>query len=508
MAKECPKIIIIGAGIAGISAVAELYKQGFTNTVILEAQDIIGGRIQTRHFGDSHIELGAQWIHGKDGNPLYSLASQHDLIPTEKCHRYEDPNKESFFYFQNGEKIDSEILTDVERFFTTTSCHLDQYYRNGLTCEDSKSVGEVFYKEFQEHLDKSSESLDVKRQKQAVFDWYCREECADTGCHSIYDASVNGWGLFYECGGQIEVNLSTGYRPILELILAKIPKEAILLNKPVEHILWHEGETPCTNASQPVTLQCKDGGTFSADHVIVTASAGFLKQNANSMFHPPLPKRKMDALKGIGFGTVDKIFLEFEKPFWEEHCDGMHFVWSGDEPFQLDCIDAEQDVDREWYKSLLGFQTVTNHPNILLGWIAGTAARQMESCSDDMVLKVSMAVLRRFTGNPDIPQPVKFFRTNWHSNPYVCGSYSYLSVAGHTTDFATLAEPLPSKQNPQVLFAGEATSSHHFSTTHGAYSSGVRAAHSIIQIYNKDHTHDLPTPSPWQYEQRVMTRRQ
>jgi hypothetical protein len=296
--------------------------------------------------GDSHIELGAQWIHGEEGNLLYGLALQHDLIPKDDQYRFEDPNKETFFYFQNGEKIDSEILKDVEAFYNATSYDLDRYYREGVLC-NSKSVGEIFYKEFQEYMDNSTDTEAVKQKKYAVFDWYTRHECADTGCDSIYDASVLGWGMFYECGGQIEVNLSKGYQPIVDLLLAKIPKDAIILNKAVDRIHWGQPEAlnELANASYPIALQCEDGTSFNADHVIVTASTGFLKQNAQSMFHPTLPKWKMDAILGLGFGTVNKLFLEFEKPFWEKHCDGIHFTWLEEEPFHLECIDnvyAEQ----------------------------------------------------------------------------------------------------------------------------------------------------------------------
>lgn len=36
-------------------------------------------------------------------------------------------------------------------------------------------------------------------------------------------------------------------------------------------------------------------------------------------------------------------------------------------------------------------------------------------------------------------------------------------------------------QDPTLLFAGEAMSHHHFSTTHGAYETGIQAANIILQ---------------------------
>lgn len=46
-----PKILIIGAGAAGISAAKRLLEKGLQNITILEAGDRIGGRINTVEFG-------------------------------------------------------------------------------------------------------------------------------------------------------------------------------------------------------------------------------------------------------------------------------------------------------------------------------------------------------------------------------------------------------------------------------------------------------------------------
>lgn len=47
-----PKIVIIGAGISGIAAGSYLAQSGFTDFVILEATDRIGGRIHSIDLGE------------------------------------------------------------------------------------------------------------------------------------------------------------------------------------------------------------------------------------------------------------------------------------------------------------------------------------------------------------------------------------------------------------------------------------------------------------------------
>lgn len=53
--KNFTKIIIIGAGMAGLSAANHLVKNGMTDFKILEARNKIGGRIESTDTGTSTI---------------------------------------------------------------------------------------------------------------------------------------------------------------------------------------------------------------------------------------------------------------------------------------------------------------------------------------------------------------------------------------------------------------------------------------------------------------------
>lgn len=48
------KVIIIGAGAAGIASAARLWQNGIRDFLILEASNRIGGRIHTVDFGKQH----------------------------------------------------------------------------------------------------------------------------------------------------------------------------------------------------------------------------------------------------------------------------------------------------------------------------------------------------------------------------------------------------------------------------------------------------------------------
>ncbi|WRX08145.1 Amine oxidase - like 1 [Theobroma cacao] len=75
-------VVVIGAGISGISAAKVLAENGIEDLVILEASDRIGGRIRKENFGGVSVELGAGWIAGvggKESNPVWEIAAQLGL---------------------------------------------------------------------------------------------------------------------------------------------------------------------------------------------------------------------------------------------------------------------------------------------------------------------------------------------------------------------------------------------------------------------------------------------
>ena len=68
------EVIIIGAGMAGISALNQLNSNGITDVIVLEATSRMGGRMKKTTLGGQTVELGANWIHEPQDNPLYSKA--------------------------------------------------------------------------------------------------------------------------------------------------------------------------------------------------------------------------------------------------------------------------------------------------------------------------------------------------------------------------------------------------------------------------------------------------
>ena len=67
------RVIVVGAGFAGVGAARLLMTNGYGVT-ILEASDRQGGRVKTNHHLGMAIDLGASWLHGGSRNPLKRVA--------------------------------------------------------------------------------------------------------------------------------------------------------------------------------------------------------------------------------------------------------------------------------------------------------------------------------------------------------------------------------------------------------------------------------------------------
>ena len=74
MSEYDADVIIVGGGIAGLTAANKFEQQGISY-LILEATDRIGGRLKSHNFMGTVVEAGANWITGADDdNPIYNIA--------------------------------------------------------------------------------------------------------------------------------------------------------------------------------------------------------------------------------------------------------------------------------------------------------------------------------------------------------------------------------------------------------------------------------------------------
>lgn len=101
-----PRVLIVGAGAAGIAATARLLENGFNDIIVLEAGTRIGGRIHSVNFAEGVAELGAQWCHGEKGNIVNDLVKNLNLL-SPSSNSYDD-----FTFYESSGKLLPRNVTD------------------------------------------------------------------------------------------------------------------------------------------------------------------------------------------------------------------------------------------------------------------------------------------------------------------------------------------------------------------------------------------------------------
>jgi len=74
-AEPVERVVVVGAGIAGLT-VANALAHGGVECVVVEARDRIGGRLHTVDLAGSPVDLGGSWISTPVGNPMRAFAQQ------------------------------------------------------------------------------------------------------------------------------------------------------------------------------------------------------------------------------------------------------------------------------------------------------------------------------------------------------------------------------------------------------------------------------------------------
>jgi len=495
--------VIIGAGMAGLTAANRLVQAASNecfDLVVVEAGYRIGGRIHTSEFGGDRVELGATWIHGIGGSPVYKIAEQIGSLESEKpWERMDGFPEDPIVKVEGGVTVDSSIVQSVSHFYKTLmdvaqakplpDSRETQIARDAVELAPRNDNGELSIGAFVRQGLKSfwadqendpepayssngnSFTANRKLLEEGVFSIHENTERTYTSADSLLDLDFEAEKEYREFPDE-QITIAKGYLTVLKSLASVLPAGTIQFGKKVEKIEWTDaGET---YSESPVHLQFEDGSIMDADHVIITVSLGVLKAGTAqgsvkgkppALFYPPLPSCK--------FGTTQSEETKHKVPWW--------------------------------MRKTISFCPIYRSSHVLLGWFAGEEALELERLSDEEIIKgvsdtlTSLGVRDANVTDGEVAEAEKIngvfrhvLRSRWGFDPLFRGSYSYVAVGSSGKDIDRLAEPLPKRATSQqahsilplqLLFAGEATHRTHYSTTHGAHFSGLREANRLLQHY-------------------------
>ncbi|GJU07856.1 probable polyamine oxidase 5 [Tanacetum coccineum] len=506
MVVSKPRIVIIGAGLAGLTAANKLYKANGGNSFevcIVEGGNRIGGRINTSEFGGDRVELGATWIHGIGGSPVYELAQELDALesnePWECMDGFLD---DTITIAENGYVLSPSLVDPISNLFKNlmdVAQGKRKYGGNGIV---NMSVGSFLRRGLEDYWALESRedgngngngNWNKKLLEEAIFAMEENIQREYTGANDLLQLDYKAESEYVMCPGE-EITIAKGYSCIIESLACVLPNGTIQLGKKVCKIEW---QCQHNDGARPVKLHFLDGTTLSADHVVVTVSLGVLKAGISDSgilkFDPPLPDYKKDVISRLGYGVVNKLFLELSPDF----------PYFSEFPFLQMVFHQSKSKDKNpkipwWIRKTASVSPIYKSSRVLLSWFAGEEALELETLSDEVILDQVSTTLSTFLSNSSEEKCngnviknssklnlVKVLKTQWGHDPLFLGSYSYIAVGSSGSDMDSLAEPLPkSGSHPlQILFAGEATHRTQYSTTHGAYFSGIREANRLLEHY-------------------------
>jgi monoamine oxidase len=246
-------------------------------------------------------------------------------------------------------------------------------------------------------------------------------------------------------------------------------------------------------------------GGFTAASVICTFSVGVLNPISGlgeAIFGPQfLPPAKRDALQIVKMGKITKFMMQFKEWVWRPARPG----------FEMGVVShAEGAARREPRTFFCSFPTQKNGPYILAGLFMGVDQVILENIPDDRQAAefVFRVIERLYNDTPSRPWSMEdklvwrtlpdgtrmpnVYRKDWGQDAWTRGGNSYISYApGRTIAEITGArEALKSPlETLPVFWAGEATAPayrKHYQplSVHGAFISGMTVAEDVIWYLN------------------------
>jgi monoamine oxidase len=240
---------------------------------------------------------------------------------------------------------------------------------------------------------------------------------------------------------EVDWRIVEGYGTLIARLGAELP---VQFNTPVAQI-DHSGKSIAVATS---------AGALTAGAVIVTVPTEVIA-TGSLRFTPDLP-RKREAAGNLPLGVANKVFFSLD----------------GAEEFERD-VNLYGAIDKvatgNYYLNVGGRPLVE-------GFFGGALARELEKGGLAAFADFAAAELAGVMGAAFRGRLRPILATAWSADPFARGSYSH-ALPGHAAERAVLAAPV----DDRIFFAGEACSKYHFSTAHGAYKSGEKAAKAALK---------------------------
>ena len=438
-----PRVAIIGAGVAGLSA-AKYLTDNLQNieVEVFEATQTIGGRVG--HNSGVSLELGPEAIYGPDTEIYRIIDNLGGKL--EEVHSFRDNMDTNVYIPYNNTYISLGALksqnAEAKRFMELVST----IFTSELNDSENSKLPDVSVFDYLFKINNFNQTSYLSL-AQSFF----------TSRYSADLEKLNVKGL----NKQIQLNkdyksykLVNGFffNMLKEYYYDQLhPKVMFRLNTRIKEIDY---------ADSNVKIFDKNYESFSFSYVIVTVSTGVLS-NENIIFTPSLPQSKLEAISKLKIQPMGRLFLKFNEKFWNDSMK-MGVLNIGD---------------------IASIHVSTVDPLMLTATIAGSSCEKIQQLHErdpNLVIAQLLNTLQKSFNVTDLKDTLAgFLWYNWTENENVKGGYTYPALQEEKARLELL-KPLKNR----VYFAGEAVSREP-ATFHGAIESGIDVAKLLIKYLER-----------------------
>ena len=448
------RVIVVGAGIAGLVAAFELQRQGH-DPIVLEAQHRVGGRVYTlRDFASGlYAEAGAMRIpkvheltleycklfglelrHFVMGNPrtLMFIGGQRMTMQEANDH----PERLPFELAPHEQGLTYQELWDA-----ATQEVRDLYSRQGESALETiiHDYDQYSIREFLEHRGFSEGAIELY------------------GIMSFREANMNAAVI-----EQLREIIGRAFEDMQEIVggFDRLPWAFYERLKP--RVRFGAEVRAIEQDDHSVTAHyTARGGRFSVtgDYMVCTLPFSVLR---DVEVLPAFSRPKQKAIRELNYNASTKILLQTRTRFWERTDAIVGGTTTTDLPIRRICYPSFSDPDEQ-------------RGTLLASYTWGQDASRWAAMSEEK--RVGQALEDVAKIHPEAVEEVEVGASHaWYSDPYAAGAFALFEPGQETRLQADIVRP-----EGRVHFAGEHCSLWH-AWIQGALESGIRAAREIHEM--------------------------